>query len=727
MDGLRLPEIRFAMKPFDHILAKSQVNGQMPLTRHLIQTAAVAQLIARVLGLNPELAWKGAILHDIGKVNPKFQRTLLPGYVRPPHESVYRHEIASLFFVSLLKEADRGSIIDMIVAHHKSIYKDARGYGILDLNGNVEKCFEYHSGDFEMWSRDALAILHCLGFESKPITLEQARKSYDEVIDYCEEKKYGYSKWKGVLIAADHLASAAESWLDNGLLKKLFITPDLSYYHSRQSSLYPLSLIPASDIGKHTLVTAPTGAGKTDFLLRRCKGRVFYTLPYQASISAMYERIGEDLRDTDADVRMLHAASGIVLEDGKLEEKILQRHAGASVKVLTPHQLAALVFGTKGYEAIIVDLIGCDVILDEIHTYSDTIQAIVLKIVEILCNIGCRVHIGTATMPSVLYKRLLSIMGGKEWVYEVKLPVEVLDGFDRHILYKAESLESLQNVIADAIAEDQKILIVCNRVQRAQELFRSIVESYEDIPRMLIHSRFKRGQRKLLESALKEEFNKFSKACIVVSTQVVEVSLDISFDLMITECAPIDALVQRFGRINRKRTSVVSGIYKPVYVLAPPVNANDVLPYKSDILMRTYDALTDGTLFKEREVQELIDRIYPIENPVNIEQMAVFRDGRWKIKELWHNPKSALLETLDIDSVTCITEDDVELYESSDYTERVMLEIPVSYRSIGYRKLDSVNVGSHPFIIPIKAYDKYLGFLQEYARPEFYEITCCFL
>ena len=209
------------------------------------------------------------------------------------------------------------------------------------------------------------------------------------------------------------------------------------------------------------MVTAPTGAGKTDFLLRRCKGRVFYTLPFQASINAMYERIKEDLKDTSADVRLLHAASSIKIENGKVEEKVLQRHIGASVKVLTPHQMASLVFATKGYEAMIADLKGCDVILDEIHTYSETTQAIVLKIVEILCNIGCRVHIGTATMSTVLYNRLVTILGGTANIYEVKLPDIVLNTFDRHIIYKSDSFESLAGVISKAIAQNQKNLLYC--------------------------------------------------------------------------------------------------------------------------------------------------------------------------------------------------------------------------------------------------------------------------
>ncbi|MEG1910000.1 MAG: DEAD/DEAH box helicase, partial [Bacteroidales bacterium] len=225
------------------------------------------------------------------------------------------------------------------------------------------------------------------------------KRNYDYALTYCEVKGPNCSPWKGLLMAADHTASALEGKTKD-FIDKLFIQPDLSFYN-RVNNLYPLSNIITKDSRKHTLVTAPTGAGKTDFLLRRCQGRVFYTLPFQASINAMYDRIKEDLQNTNAQVYLLHATSSLKIEDGQAEERILQRNIGASVKVMTPHQMASIVFGIKGYEAMSIDLKGCDVILDEIHTYASNTQAIVLKIVEILIALDCRIHIGTATMSNV--------------------------------------------------------------------------------------------------------------------------------------------------------------------------------------------------------------------------------------------------------------------------------------------------------------------------------------
>lgn len=713
------------MRELDHILAKGEENGRISLVRHLTEVAMLAERVATNLGVNATIARRGAILHDIGKASTVFQKTLIKGFQRPPG-FLFRHELASLFFISLLEENEKQPIIDMVVAHHKSIYQDAGGKGILDLTDNDPKVIEKHLIDFETWSKDALEILNHFGFDTKPISIQEARNNFYEVVDYCESREYGYSEWKGVLIAADHLASALYKDVEN-VSDRLYIKPDLTYYHSRKSELYPLSLVSTDDKRKHTLVTAPTGAGKTDFLIRRCKGRVFYTLPFQASINAMYERIKSDLKDTNAEIRLLHAASSLKIEKNDIEEKILQRHIGASVKILTPHQMASLVFGTKGYEAMITDLKGCDVILDEIHTYSETTQAIVLKIVEILYHLGCGIHIGTATMPAELYRRLIEILGGKEKVYEVKLNEDILDTFDRHIIHKVNSLEDVEPVIAKAVANKYKILFVCNQVKRAQAFYQQMVEEYPNVDKMLIHSRFKRGKRSQLESDLKNIYNESTDACLVISTQVVEVSLDISFDLMVTECAPIDALIQRFGRINRKRTNETIGKYKPIYVITPTENKSDAMPYDLDILKSTYQALPDGALLKERNAQQLIDSVYTDTRFVDIDLLSVFKDGQWQIKQLWHNPKSALLETLDIDSVCCIDEADSEIYENATYEEQSKMEIPVSFRSIGYAGLDKLKTGSRPFVIPSKAYDEELGFLSGYARPEFYDISKQFI
>ena len=708
------------MKQHNEILAKSEQNGRVCLYQHLKNVADIAVVVSSHVGLDEQIAFEGAILHDIGKVSPIFQQTLKPSF-KPRPGFVFRHEITSLLFVSLLPDSHRDAVIDMIVAHHKSMYKDVRELGFLDLDDHVDS-FAIHSDKFETWSPVALDILESLGMQTHEISMEEAEENYNYAIEYCETRKAACSMWRGLLMASDHMASATETELALPT-DKIFIKPDLTFYN-RQSKLYPLSLIPIDRHKRHTIVTAPTGAGKTDFLLRCCNGRVFYTLPFQASINAMYDRIKHDLRGTDAQVYLLHAASNLKVKQGKVEESIMQRHVGASVKILTPHQMASIVFGIKGYEAMALDLKGCDVILDEIHTYSDVIQAIVLRIIEILVALGCRLHIGTATMPTGLYRKILALLGGASQVYEVKLDNDILDTFDRHQVYKLQDKDAIFGVINGAIEQNQKILIVCNQVKRAQELFDTLADLYPDIAKMLIHSRYKRMDRARLEDDLRQTYNVMQDApCIVVSTQVVEVSLDISFDVMITECAPIDALIQRFGRINRKRTSDTIGHYKPVYVLAPSGDDKEALPYSVDVLKNTYSVLPGhGEVMKENDVQNMIDAVYPVEHFHNIDYTGVaFLNGQWQLKALCHQPKSALLETLDINSAVCVTEADKDAYLLGDVTKRSELEIPVSYHSIAHRNLEQLNKGTHPFVIPNKGYDEEKGLLTDYCKTEYYQ------
>jgi CRISPR-associated endonuclease/helicase Cas3 len=717
------------MKKYNHILAKSadrKGNSGTTLIDHLEHVACVAEAFAEYLGLDKKTARVGAILHDIGKASPVFQERLKPTYKRPLEgHDPYRHELGSLLFLHLVDEPIRPQVIDMVVSHHKSMLGDKRGYGILDLDENRDDAFELHSKYWERWHDDALGILEYLGLDVRPISLEEAEETFEEIIEYCDDKENGWSIWKGLLIGADHYGSAM-IYSTKEKVKKAFKIPNVGFYN-RQHYLYPLSLVSTDFPQKHTLVTAPTGAGKTDFLIRRCKGRIFYTLPFQASINAMYERIEKDLRkdNPDLDLRLLHAASRIVVKDDT-EEKDLQNLVGASIKVLTPYQVASVVFASKGFETILADVQNCDIILDEIHTYSDVSKAIVLKIIEVLHHFGCCLHIGTATMPSKLYDAILEILGKKN-VYEFKLQNEELDKFDRHIIHKPTNFESLKPIIRQAIQERQKILIVRNRVVHSQELFRELSIEYPNIDKMLIHSRFKRGDRKQLETDLKDFYNESPNACIVVSTQVVEVSLDISFDLMITDAAPLDALIQRFGRINRKRTDETIGHYKPIYVLPPPEDEKIAKPYDLEIINKSYEELPNGKVFHERDAQGKIDKVFTTFEHPNIEQNAQFKNGEFQIKELTHVNKSVLLESLGIDSVSCITESDKENYMCSNRDNRIQYEIPMRYWSVASKGLEQLEWGSHPFVIPDKAYSGTEGLLQDFLDSKYYDITRNFL
>lgn len=713
------------------LYAKSPEQGGLTLLAHTQHVAQVIGVMATRHGLNRRLARLGALLHDLGKAHDYFQR-MVKGEVDETERITtepHRHEISSLLFLPLFEREDWPILVEMVAAHHKSAYQDVRERGLIDLvrRNGPDAVVRRHAENWAEWSEKVRPIVEHRDFKIKfrPISIEEATEALNFAYDYCYKSPYGWSKWRGLLMAADHFAS---EYMDDaeGLVKRFYRKPDLAYYE-RTSELHPLSLMRADVRTRHTLVIAPTGAGKTDFLLRRCRGRVVYTLPFQASINAMFLRIDENLngkgqtrvsKDQRTDVRRAHAASKIQMRDEegkKKEEEIsLQRNPGASVKVTTPHQIASIVFGISGHEATKLDLKGCDVILDEVHVYDDLARAMTLEIVKELVKLNCRVHIGTATIPTALADELIKALGGKRRVHQVSFKKKELEKFNRHEVHKIKDEEEAHETVKAAIENNEKVLFVGNRVATAQQRYAWARQEFPDLDILLVHSRFRRGDRAKLEAKI-SEFDQGKGPCLVIATQVVEVSLDISFDRLVTDAAPLDSLVQRFGRVNRRRTHHTIGKYRPVGVIAPSEVDKDILPYNPDVVRRSYELLPNG-LLHESQLQALIDQVY---DDVAIPSIDVHlaAGNTAPLRELCHRPKSVLIDALEIEGAVCIRKSDRETYVSKYGEDRQNLEIPVPWRSLApYAKSwPRVETGSYPTVIPDEYYDPLLGLVLKSA------------
>lgn len=707
------------------LLAKSKGNGGSTLLEHTQHVVEALTHIAPHFGFTElSILLTAAALHDTGKAHTKFQAQLREAdgekvwaslYEKQLWDFVHRHELSSLLFLPCFPREQWNDLIEMIVAHHKSVADDKRNRGLMDLVNDcgAEKVFKNHVRNWEEWSPLALDVLKQLGCHVTSIDKEAAFHAWEYAVDFCENKlkTQQWSALRGVLMAADHFASAMVNRTAKEI-KQTFKLPDTSVFNPKEPGgvLFPLSDIAVEDPRRHTLLVAPTGAGKTNFLMRRCKGhRIFYTLPFQASINAMWLRFKELL--PDAGVRMQHAASRLVLKqedaDRFEEEYPLHGLVGASVKVLTPHQLATIVFGLPGFEAVMLDLKGTAVILDEIHTYSDVSRSMVLEIVIVLLKLNCSIHIGTATMPTAMYNELLALLGGGQSTYEVSLSKKQLTTYNRHRVYKLASWEDATAIVEEAMNANEKLLIVCNTVKKSQEVFRQLKQSFGHYPHMLIHSRFRRKDRTNKEQHLRNEFEGKNgeglRPCWVVATQVVEVSLDISFDRMITACAPIDALIQRFGRINRRRMPAVLGTTKPVYVVAPE---GDQRPYKTEIVQNTFNALPEeGDVMEESGLQSLLDSVYPdLPEAVDISAHLIWKEDAFLLPPLCNRTSQVLHDTLEIASATCILESDRDAYENGRWDEKPWLEIPVAYNAISYaarrNHYPQLEIGTRPFVIP---------------------------
>lgn len=697
------------------ILAKSIEYGGTLLIDHLHHVATACETVARAIGCdNYEVSFakKAGYLHDIGKVHPHFQGRLY-GDAIPDSFIPLRHEISSLLFLSVFPIEEHEALIEYVVAHHKSIgVQDSDGYGdkgIVYLSNKLQsnKVFTRHSELWLEWMPLAIDILQQCGIECSTITLDEARKNFDKALEYCENiiisQNRQWSKRKGIMVAGDHLASAMQEKTFD-ICGKLFQAPTLNAFR-RVHELYPLSMKRSNEEKKHTLVKAPTGAGKTDFLMRRCKGRIFYTLPFQASINAMYERFTNAMPDLPIEsIQILHATS--IFKAKTQEEKALQDKAGASVKILTPHQLLSIITGGRGFEAISVDVMGNDIILDEVHCYNPETQSLIMELLRVLIRLDCRIHIGTATLPLSLERKIIEILG-EENIYQESLTYDEMKNFNRHIVHKRNTFDEcfVEFEKYKENHESVKCLIVCNRVDTAQKIYDEIQKKYDGMTTLLLHSRFKRQDRAKKEQELLALFDS-DQNCIVVSTQVVEVSLDISADIMITECAPLDALIQRFGRVHRKRTPETIGTFKPVYVIAPPEDANTCKPYQKEILDKSYQILDDGVVLEENTIQEKLNFVYPtIVHPAK-DVYFVWKNDMFELFMLCHYSNDSLSELLSIESRTVILNDDKETYKIGNNEIRTGLEIPVPV-TIKYKKITdfgTLEYGSFPLVVSDELY-----------------------
>lgn len=113
----------------------------------------------------------------------------------------------------------------------------------------------------------------------------------------------------------------------------------------------------------------------------------------------------------------------------------------------------------------------------------------------------------------------------------------------------SEYIDALANEIIDAHISGTQTLAIVNRVERAQDLYTAIGKKLKDVPRLLLHARFRPSERRIIESALRETPGNNGR--IIVATQAVEAGVDISSRTLFTELAPWTSLVQRFGRCNR--------------------------------------------------------------------------------------------------------------------------------------------------------------------------------
>ena len=668
------------------IVAKKSGMG---LSVHAIQVFDTLCKIneAKKLRISENKLFYFAMLHDVGKANFQFYKNMMENNF----DIILRHEICSLFFINVVPKRYRDEIAFTILSHHKSLYGSKRSFmEICSSSTDIKKHrgeLRQHIRDISKWGVDVKNYFKKNWHKNIHIPTEN--ECWDIVLEYFEKSKglpNGYSEFRGLCRLADTFASAYENDGERCVnLDRLFKPFPVDNFNIKDEN-YPLSLIISDKSKRHTIVIAPTGSGKTNFMMKRCSGTVRYTLPFCASINLMYKRLIDRI-NTDEFVCGIRHSSVDTVDFLNEDTKKLTSFFGASLIVSTPIQLMSSMFRLNGFEGNILDLKGCDIILDEIHVYGEKMLAAVVELTRQLVKIGCNVHICTATIPTKVKNELLDILGRKN-TQVVEFTNEQLDKYNRHIIHTVND-KLLENDIDSIIREyknGKKVVVVSNTVKKINNKTNGI---YQEIKRrcpnaniLLLHSRYKRHDRNRLEERLME-IDRNNEPCILVSTQVIEVSLDINFDVMFTDCSAIDSMVQRFGRVNRKRADQT--IMKPVYIYLPYTDYYQekskvglCMPYNKDIVEKTFNVLSryNGMVLPERNIQSLIDEVYSDIRIMKVDMSPYTPDGVFKEKMYCHVTNSSLSSELDIQGYFAILESEVDDYINGHIGREV--EIPLN-------------------------------------------------
>ncbi|MDY6895359.1 MAG: CRISPR-associated helicase Cas3', partial [Thermotogota bacterium] len=322
------------------------------------------------------------------------------------------------------------------------------------------------------------------------------------------------------------------------------------------------------------ILIAPTGSGKTEYALYTYPGKkTIYLLPMKVSSNAMYERLSDIF--TKEKVSLLHSEAFEYLskkfdEDPEYEGEIrtnieMAKNLAYPFIVCTGDQIFPSIMKYPSFQKIYTTFPNSKFVIDEVQSYDPKAIAMIIKAIEEIIDYGGNVIVITATLPDFFLEELKRRFDSKSFNIDPSKQVinrynSISPTFCKHKFKLTTMNESkITEKALDLAKSGKRVMIVCNTVEYAQNTYKNIMKLKKDekIKTFLLHSRYTLNDKKDKESTIIQEFkNPKSKdeiePKILVSTQIIETSLDIDSDYMITEIAPIDVLIQRFGRVMRR-------------------------------------------------------------------------------------------------------------------------------------------------------------------------------
>lgn len=323
------------------------------------------------------------------------------------------------------------------------------------------------------------------------------------------------------------------------------------------------------------------------------------------------------------------------------------------------------VLQTKHWFVRLFGLAGKVVIFDEVHAYDAYMSTILERLLHWLAELDCTVVLLSATLPEAKRKALANAYSGRDdaeyerypritlakprhyssrQTNEASICKEIPTGESRAVVLQLATtdLESVSASLARRLEHGGCAAVICNTVNRSIEVYKHLRDSLKDTECSLFHARTLRMWRREREEEVLRKFGIGERReagthtnphrpmrAVLVATQVVEQSLDLDFDVMVSEIAPVDLLLQRLGRLHRHLRHRPEGLETPRFIVLcdakpvgpPPESFGKSIEFVYDryILLRTWLALRERDKIEiPTGIESLVEAVYGSEDvPLN--------------------------------------------------------------------------------------------------------------